>query len=77
MATKADSASIGHNGGPPLEPLDVLWGAKAIGKAIGRNERQTFGMLEAGELPAKKVKGRWASTRQQTQGFHGGFFFNP
>ena len=69
MATKADSASIGHNGGPPLEPLDVLWGAKAIGKAIGRNERQTFGMLEAGELPAKKVKGRWASTRSKLKAF--------
>ena len=26
--------------------LNIVWGAKAIGKAIGRNERQVFHLLE-------------------------------
>jgi hypothetical protein len=40
---------------------ELLWGAKAIGKAIGRSEKAAFQMLEAGKLPgARKVAGRWA-----------------
>jgi hypothetical protein len=39
----------------------VIWGARAIGQAIGRTEKATFAMLEAGKLPgARKVAGRWA-----------------
>lgn len=39
----------------------VIWGARAIGKAIGRSEKATFAMLEQGKLPgARKVAGRWA-----------------
>ncbi len=45
--------------------LDLVWGAAAIGKIIGRSDRATFGMLESGELPAKKVKGRWVVERTQ------------
>lgn len=38
--------------------LDLVWGAEAIAKIIGRSQRATFHMLESGELPAKKVGGR-------------------
>jgi hypothetical protein len=39
----------------------VIWGARAIGKAIGRTEKAAFAMLEQGSLPgARKVAGRWA-----------------
>jgi hypothetical protein len=31
-------------------PLEVVWGAKAIGDVIGRDERQTYHMLETGLL---------------------------
>ncbi|MFI0847330.1 DNA-binding protein [Mesorhizobium sp. IMUNJ 23232] len=44
---------------------DLVWGAKAIGVAINRNERQTFHMLEAGRLPARKVAGRWVGSRKK------------
>jgi hypothetical protein len=40
---------------------EVIWGARAIGQAIGRTEKAAFAMLEAGSLPgARKVAGRWA-----------------
>ena len=45
--------------------LDVLRGAKRIGAFIGLNVRQAFYALEKGELPAKKICGRWVSTKQQ------------
>jgi hypothetical protein len=45
--------------------LDLLWGAEEIGKAIGRSTRATFDMLDKGELPAKKVNGRWVISRQK------------
>jgi hypothetical protein len=40
---------------------EIVWGARNIGIAIGRTEKATFAMLEAGKLPgARKVAGRWA-----------------
>lgn len=42
---------------------DLIWGASAIAKEIGRSERATFYMLDKGELPAKKVGGRWVTTK--------------
>jgi hypothetical protein len=46
--------------------LDMpIWGAAEIAKAINRSERQTFHLLEAGELPARKIGGRWTTTRRQ------------
>lgn len=41
----------------------VLWGAEEIGKVVNRTRRQTFALLEAGLLPARKVGGRWMATR--------------
>lgn len=47
------------------EKLDLLWGISAMAKVIGRTDRQVFGMLENGELPAKKVNGRWVIERSK------------
>lgn len=43
--------------------LDLIWGAHAIGKVIGRSTRSTFGLLEKGMLPARKINGRWVIDR--------------
>lgn len=45
--------------------LDLIWGAEEIAKAIGRSTRSTFHMLDTGELPARKVGGRWVAERSQ------------
>lgn len=42
---------------------DLLWGAEAIAQEIGRAVRITYHLLERGELPARKVCGRWVTTR--------------
>jgi hypothetical protein len=40
---------------------EIVWGARAIANAIGRTEKATFAMLEAGKVAgARKVAGRWA-----------------
>jgi hypothetical protein len=46
------------------EILDLLWGAAAIAATLNRTARQTFHLLEAGELPARKVGGRWVASRK-------------
>ena len=45
--------------------LDLVWEVAEIAKIIGRTERQTFHMLNAGKLPGKKVGGRWVASRQK------------
>lgn len=47
------------------EISDLVWGASAIGRAIGRSERAVFYLLEKGVLPAKRVGGRWVASRQK------------
>lgn len=47
------------------EPLDLIWGAEAIGKAIGLSPRQAFHLLEKGELPARKSGGKWVASRRR------------
>jgi hypothetical protein len=42
-----------------------IWGAKKIGELIGRNERQTFYLLETGKLDGTKVGQLWTSTRRR------------
>jgi hypothetical protein len=46
----------------PEHQDELLWGAKAIGEAINRSERQTLHLLEVGAIPAKKVGGRHVTT---------------
>ena len=45
--------------------IDLVWGAEEIAKLIGRSPRITFHLLEKGEIPAKKVGGRWVAERGQ------------
>ncbi len=45
--------------------IELVWGAQAIAKMIGRSTRSTFYMLDSGELPAKKVGGRWVAERSE------------
>lgn len=45
--------------------IDLVWGAEAIAKLIGRSTRATFYILDNGELPARKVGGRWVAERGQ------------
>ena len=43
--------------------MELVWGCTEIAKLIGRSARATFHMLEKGELPARKVGGRWVAER--------------
>ncbi|OQP84205.1 hypothetical protein BTR14_20605 [Rhizobium rhizosphaerae] len=50
-----------HN--TPANQIDLLWEVDEISRVIGRTRRQTFHMLKNGQLPAKKVGGRWVAER--------------
>lgn len=54
------------------ESLDLAWGCRAIAKVIGRTERATFHMLEAGDLPARQVGQRWVASRKALEAFFAG-----
>lgn len=49
--------------------MDLIWEAGEIAKLIGRTPRQTHHMLAKGELPAKKVGGRWVAERGKLLSF--------
>ncbi len=49
---------------PKSEAMDLVWEAGGIAHVIDRTVRQTYNMLEAGELPARKVGGRWVASRR-------------
>lgn len=49
--------------------IDLLWGPKAIGEAIGLSYFQAYRALERGDLPAKKVGRRWAASRDVLESF--------
>lgn len=49
--------------------IDLLWEVVEIAKVIGRTRRQTFHMLKKGEIPAKKVGGRWVASRAKLVAF--------
>jgi hypothetical protein len=51
------------------KPEDLVWGGSAIARVIGRTDRQTFHMLDAGALPAQKVGGRWVASRKKLLAF--------
>lgn len=50
-------------------PTELIWGASAIARVIGRTDRQTFHMLQNGQLPAKKIGDRWVAERGQLISF--------
>jgi hypothetical protein len=43
----------------------IIWGAKDIASVINTTPKRAFNLLEKGELPAKKVGGRWCTTRHR------------
>jgi hypothetical protein len=46
--------------------IGVIWGAEAIGAAIGCNARRAHYLLDTGQLPgAKKIGGRWCISRRR------------
>lgn len=45
--------------------LDLIWGVEEIAKAIRRNQRQTFHLLSTGQLPGRKIGGRWVIERSR------------
>lgn len=51
------------------ETIDLIWGCKAIAKAIGRTERATYHMLETGDLPGRQVGNRWVASRKALEAF--------
>lgn len=51
------------------QAIDLVWGAEGIAAVIGRTARQTFNLLDTGQLPAKKVGGRWVAERGKLLAF--------
>ena len=51
---------------------NFIWGAAAIACVIGRSVRATFHLLENGDLPARKVGGRWVVDREVLAAFFRG-----
>ncbi|WP_081744043.1 hypothetical protein [Ensifer aridi] len=46
--------------------LDLIWGVSEIAKTIGRTERQTYHMIQSGNLPVvKQVGERYVASRQK------------
>lgn len=54
---------------PESEAMDLVWEANGIAQVIHRTPRQTFHMLESGELPARKVGGRWVASRRALEAY--------
>ena len=44
---------------------DLVWGAPAIAKELGRNTRVAYWLLETGKLPAVKVGKQWVISRRK------------
>lgn len=49
-----------------------IWGAQAIAEEIDRSPRQTFHMLNTGQLPASKIGDRWVTTRRRLRALFAG-----
>lgn len=49
--------------------MDLIWEVAEIARMIGRSQRQTNHMLSTGQLPAKKVGGRWVVERSKLIAF--------
>lgn len=47
------------------ETLGLIWGIAGIAAFIERTDRQTEIALNKGELPARKINGRWVASRRK------------
>ncbi|MGU3399177.1 DNA-binding protein [Brucellaceae bacterium D45D] len=52
--------------------IELIWGINAIARLIGRTDRQAFHMASTGQIPAKKVGGRWCAERGELVAFFKG-----
>jgi hypothetical protein len=53
-----------------LEPLDLIWGVEEIAHVIGRTTRQTYHMIQSGNLPiVKQVGERYVASRSKLIAF--------
>ena len=64
----AGSASSSKDTVPPLAD-DLVWEVAGIAAEIGKNARQTHYLLENGALPARKIGGRWCTSRSALRAF--------
>ena len=46
---------------------DLIWEASQIAQVINRTKRQTVYLLEKGQIPARKIGGRWVASRSRLQ----------
>jgi hypothetical protein len=46
---------------------DAVWGAKAIGEALGKSPRATYHMLEGGQLDGvvQKIGNKWVGSKKR------------
>jgi hypothetical protein len=52
--------------------LDIIWGAKAIGEAMGLDERRVFVLLQNNQIPgAKKFGMQWCIARAKLRELFG------
>jgi hypothetical protein len=52
----------------PDDP-DLLWGANAIARVLGRSDVATLALLNKGAIPARKIGGRWVVPRARLIAF--------
>lgn len=50
-------------------PTDLAWGVGEIAAVVERDERATYHLLARGQLPARKVGGRWVASRARLRAF--------
>ena len=44
---------------------DLIWEVPGIAKVIRRTNAATYHLLNKGELPAKKIGGKWVASRRR------------
>lgn len=54
------------------EKGDLAWGVGEIASVIERDERATYHLLAKGDLPARKVGGKWVASKQRLLAFLSG-----
>jgi hypothetical protein len=47
------------------DPNDILWGAVAIGRAIGVDRRRAYFLLEHQKIPARQIGRSWVASRRR------------
>lgn len=63
--TNIHITSAPAEGNVALHSLDLAWGAREIGRLIGKTPRACFHMLEQHQIPgAKKIGRQWVVSRK-------------